>query len=73
MIFEPRGAPSCARRGGEWSDEFDDAVRGLASGFLVGIPVVFTVDSWWLGDQDDPLESLILLGLSYALRLAAAY
>ncbi|MBW3634772.1 MAG: TIGR02587 family membrane protein [Chloroflexi bacterium] len=73
MMFEPRGAPSRPRPGREWSDEFDDAVRGLASGFLGGIPVVFTVDSWWLGDQDDPLESLILLGFSYVLTLAAVY
>ena len=59
--------------GREWSDEFDDAVRGLASGFLIGIPVVFTVDSWWLGDQIGPLDSLVLLAFSYLLTLAAVY
>ena len=73
MMFEPRGASSRPRPGREWSDEFDDAVRGLASGFLIGIPVVFTVDSWWLGAQDDPLDSLLLLGFSYVLTLAAVY
>src|SRR5918997_5730452 len=72
-MFEPRGAPARPRPGREWSDEFDDAVRGLASGFLIGIPVVFTVDSWWLGAQDQPLGSLILLGFSYVLTLAAVY
>jgi hypothetical protein len=54
MLVEPQGAPPRLRPGREWSDEFDDAVRGLASGFLIGIPVVFTVDSWWLGDQNVP-------------------
>jgi putative integral membrane protein (TIGR02587 family) len=48
-------------------------VRGLASGFLIGIPVVFTVDSWWLGDQNEPLDSLTLLAFSYVLTLAAVY
>ena len=38
MLVEPRGAPTRPRLGREWSDEFDDAVRGLASGFLIGIP-----------------------------------
>ena len=73
MLVEPRGAPTRPRLGREWSDEFDDAVRGLASGFLVGIPVVFTVDLWWLGDQNDPLDSLVLLVASYVLTLAAVY
>jgi putative integral membrane protein (TIGR02587 family) len=73
MLVEPRGAPSRPRPGREWSDEFDDAVRGLASGFLIGIPVVFTVDSWWLGDQNEPLDSLTLLAFSYVLTLAAVY
>jgi putative integral membrane protein (TIGR02587 family) len=73
MLVEPRGAPTRPRPGREWSDELDDAVRGLASGFLVGIPVVFTVDSWWLGDQNEPLGSLTLLAFSYVLTLAAVY
>jgi putative integral membrane protein (TIGR02587 family) len=73
MLVEPRGAPTRPRLGREWSDEFDDAVRGLASGFLIGIPIVFTVDSWWLGDQNGPLDSLTLLAASYVLTLAAVY
>ena len=73
VLFEPKGAPTRPRPGHEWSDEIDDAVRGLASGFLVGIPVVFTVDTWWLGDQIGPLDALVLLGVSYVLTLAAVY
>jgi putative integral membrane protein (TIGR02587 family) len=73
MLVEPREASTRPRLGREWSDEFDDAVRGLASGFLIGIPVVFTVDSWWLGDQNEPLDSLTLLAAAYALTLAAVY
>lgn len=56
-----------------WSAEIDDAMRGVASGLLVGIPVVFTVDSWWLGDQVDPIDSLSLLFFAYLLTLAAVY
>jgi putative integral membrane protein (TIGR02587 family) len=61
------------RVGRAWSDELDDAVRGLASGLLVGVPVTFTVDSWWLGDQIGPLDSLFLLGFSYLLTLAVVF
>jgi putative integral membrane protein (TIGR02587 family) len=59
--------------GGGWSEELDDAVRGLASGFLIGVPVVFTVDVWWLGDQTGPFDSLFLLVFAYLLSLAAVY
>lgn len=72
-MFEPKGAPTRPRPGHEWSDEIDDAVRGLASGFLIGIPIVFAVDTWWLGDQIGPLEALALLGVSYTLTLSAVY
>jgi hypothetical protein len=73
MVFEPKGAPARPHPGHEWSDEIDDAVRGLASGFLIGIPVVFTVDSWWLGDQAGPLDALAMLAVAYVLTLAAVY
>jgi putative integral membrane protein (TIGR02587 family) len=45
----------------------------LASGFLVGIPVVVTVDSWWLGEQVGPVDALVLLAVAYALTLATVY
>jgi hypothetical protein len=73
LLVEPRGATTRPRRGREWSDELDDAVRGLTSGFLVGAPVVFTVDSWWLSEQYEPQDSVTLLVATYVLTLAAVY
>jgi putative integral membrane protein (TIGR02587 family) len=63
-----RRAPSAA-----WRGELDDAVRGLASGLLIGIPTIFTVDVWWLGDQLAPLDALLLLLVAYVLTLGAVY
>lgn len=48
-------------------------MRGLASAFLIGIPLVFTVDSWWLGEQTSPLDALVLLIVAYSLTLVAVY
>jgi putative integral membrane protein (TIGR02587 family) len=56
-----------------WASEADDAVRGLAGGFLIGVPVVFTVDSWWLGDQLTPANALFLIAFAYLLTLAVVY
>ncbi|MCC7023627.1 MAG: DUF2391 family protein [Thermomicrobiales bacterium] len=71
-MSQPRGGSSLSVASGRgWPDVLDDAVRGLASGFLVGVPVVFTADVWWLGDQSSPIESLFLLAAAYVLTLAA--
>ena len=48
-------------------------MRRLANGFVIGIPAVFTVVSWWLGGQNEPLDSLTLLATTYFLMLAAVY
>lgn len=64
--------PGASRRS-IWADPLDDAVRGMASAFLVGIPLVFTVDSWWLGEQTGPVDALILLAVAYALTVVAVY
>ncbi|MCA9878899.1 MAG: DUF2391 family protein [Thermomicrobiales bacterium] len=56
-----------------WADHLDDTVRGMASGFLVGIPTVFTVDSWWLGEQMGPIDALWLLVFAFLLTWAAVY
>ena len=48
-------------------------MRGLANGFLIGIPVVITVVSWWLGDQNERLDSLTLLAAWYDLTMATVY
>ncbi len=31
--------------------EFDDLVRGLCGGFLFGIPVLYTMEVWWIGSS----------------------
>jgi putative integral membrane protein (TIGR02587 family) len=56
-----------------WTSEADDAVRGLSGGFLIGVPVVFAVDSWWLGDQLTPANALYLIAFAYLLTLAVVF
>ena len=56
-----------------WRNELDDALRGLASGFLIGVPVVFTVDSWWLGDQVSPAEAMVYFVFTYLLTFGAVH
>jgi putative integral membrane protein (TIGR02587 family) len=65
--------PRTRRKVTSWSGHLDDTLRGMASGFLVGIPTVFTVDSWWLGEQMGPLDAVWLLLFAFLLTWAAVY
>ncbi|PSB50718.1 TIGR02587 family membrane protein [Chamaesiphon polymorphus CCALA 037] len=38
-----------------------DSIRGAASGFLFGIPLLYTMEVWWIGSYAEPLQMLIAL------------
>jgi putative integral membrane protein (TIGR02587 family) len=46
---------------GIWSREFDDLIRGAAGGFLFGIPLLYTMEVWWLGSFTHPERMLVAL------------
>lgn len=41
--------------------EIRDSIRGAASGFLFGIPLLYTMEVWWIGSYAEPLQMLIAL------------
>jgi putative integral membrane protein (TIGR02587 family) len=53
-----------------WGRESDDLLRGLTGGFLVGTPLLFTMEAWWLGETITMTRALLFLALSYVLNLA---
>jgi putative integral membrane protein (TIGR02587 family) len=42
-------------------NEIRDLIRGASSGFLFGIPLLYTMEIWWIGSFADPLRMLISL------------
>jgi len=57
--------------------EFDDLVRGVCGGFLFGIPVLYTMEVWWIGSSVSPprllgILSATLLG-TYLLSSTAGF
>lgn len=38
----------------DWSNQFDDIIRGASGGFLFGIPLLYTMEVWWIGSQTSP-------------------
>jgi putative integral membrane protein (TIGR02587 family) len=54
---KPRNAARTA-----FKNEIRDLIRGASSGFLFGIPLLYTMEIWWIGSLADPLQmSLSLL------------
>src|SRR3712207_2817804 len=51
-----------------WRSELNDLVRGLSGGFLFGIPLLYTMEVWWLGTHTEPWRLLVLLLLSFAVN-----
>ncbi len=52
-----------------WSRELDDLVRGVSGGFLFGIPLLYTMEVWWIGSFVDPPRMLVALAASFVVVL----
>jgi putative integral membrane protein (TIGR02587 family) len=48
-------------RSNPWKSEFDDIVRGISGGFLFGIPLLYTMEVWWIGSEISPPMMLAIL------------
>lgn len=50
-----------------WLNELDDLIRGLSGGFLFGIPLLYTMEVWWIGSSMGPPRLLLALVLTFAI------
>lgn len=46
---------------GQWLRELEDVVRGASGGMLIGIPLLFTMEVWWIGSYTGPDRMLAVL------------
>jgi putative integral membrane protein (TIGR02587 family) len=50
-----------------WSHQFDDFIRGASGGFLFGIPLLYTMEVWWIGSQLSPPIMLAILFTTFII------
>ncbi|HBB31717.1 MAG TPA: TIGR02587 family membrane protein [Cyanobacteria bacterium UBA8803] len=48
-----------------WSKELQDILRGISGGFLFGIPLMYTMEVWWIGSHVEPPLLLAALAATY--------
>ncbi|MCU0525266.1 MAG: TIGR02587 family membrane protein [Elainella sp. Prado103] len=51
----------------EWSAEIQDWLRGAAGGFLFGIPLLYTMEVWWIGSYVEPPLMLVVLAITSSI------
>ena len=58
---------------GAWQRELDDVARGFSGAFLFGIPLLYTMEMWWLGLHLAEWTLLLMLVLAFATNLGLAH
>lgn len=54
-------------RSKQWSSELKNLIRGASGGFLFGIPLLYTMEVWWIGSYVGALRSLLALLFTFAI------
>jgi putative integral membrane protein (TIGR02587 family) len=50
-----------------WINEINDIVRGICGGLLFGIPLIYTMEVWWIGSIIQPRVILIAIALTFII------
>lgn len=53
------------RRKNIWLTEINDLIRGMCGGFLFGIPLLYTMEIWWIGSESKPGVLLLAIGVVF--------
>ena len=48
-----------------WAAEFQDLIRAASGGLLFGVPMLYTMEVWWVGSTAGPIRLYAVLGLSF--------
>jgi putative integral membrane protein (TIGR02587 family) len=48
-----------------WSNELNDIIRGACGGFLFGIPLIYTMEVWWIGSLAQPRMILVAIAIAF--------
>ncbi|MGL5804418.1 MAG: TIGR02587 family membrane protein [Xenococcaceae cyanobacterium] len=52
-----------------WLNEFKDLIEGISGGFLFGVPLLYTMEVWFIGSRVQPKILLLILGVTYVVIL----
>ncbi|WP_013324349.1 TIGR02587 family membrane protein [Gloeothece verrucosa] len=50
-----------------WKNEIYDLIRGISGGFLFGIPLMYTMEVWWIGSYTKPPLMLGVIAVTFVI------
>ncbi len=56
-----------------WKQEINDIVRGTCGGFLFGIPLIYTMEVWWIGSLAKPRLLVMAIALMFIVVFLLNY
>jgi len=60
-------------RPGPWKEELDDLARAFSGAFLLGVPLLFTMEMWWIGEYSDSWKLFLFLLLALVINVMLSY
>lgn len=57
----------------QWHDELDDILRAVSGAFLFGIPLLYTMEVWWIGNEVDAMHMTLSLVTTFFLLILLDY
>jgi putative integral membrane protein (TIGR02587 family) len=61
------------KSGAGWREERGDVLRAFSGAFLLGVPLLFTMEMWWLGIVVRTWQLLAFLAVALVANLALSY
>jgi putative integral membrane protein (TIGR02587 family) len=55
------------RKKKSWESEINDIIRGTCGGFLFGIPLLYTMEVWWIGSLAKPRLMMMTIALMFTV------
>lgn len=56
-----------------WAEERDAFIRAFAGAFIFGVPLLFTMEMWWIGEHGDAWKLLAFLGVALVANFGLSY
>ena len=69
LIRPMTDSPTRAAGHNDWRREGNDLLRGVTSSFLIGIPLIYTMETWWIGQIVTMPRVLVFIALTYVANL----
>ena len=58
---------------GPWAREANDFVRAFSGAYIFGIPLLFTMEMWWIGEYADRWKLAAFFAVAFAANLGLNY